>query len=68
MTQNEQILAHLLKATITPLEAAKKYHIMCLAERIRDLREMGHQILTIMEKENGKRFARYSLIKARREK
>lgn len=66
MTQNEQILSHLRKGTITALDAAKKYRIMCLAERIRDLREMGHQILTTRVKENGKQFARYSLIKAKK--
>lgn len=63
MTQNEQVLAHLRKKPITPLEAAKLYGIMCLAERVRDLRDRGNKILTIMVKENGKRFARYSLIK-----
>jgi hypothetical protein len=65
MTQNEQILEHLRKATITPIEAAKKYGIMCLAERVRDLKEKGHKILTTIVKENGKRFARYSLIKGK---
>lgn len=63
MTQNDQVLNHLRKKSISSLEAAKLYGIMCLAERIRDLREKGHKILTVMVKENGKRFARYSLIK-----
>jgi hypothetical protein len=63
MTQNQQILNHLRKGTITPLEAAKQYGIMCLAERVRDLREKGHKILTTKEKKNGKQYARYSLIK-----
>lgn len=63
MTQNQEVLQHLRKKTITPMEAAKLYGIMCLSERIRDLRAKGHKILTIMEKNNGKRFARYSLIK-----
>lgn len=63
MTQNQQILNHLRKRTITPLEAAKTYGIMCLAERVRDLREKGHKILTTKEKKNGKQYARYSLIK-----
>lgn len=65
MTQNEQVLNHLRKGTITSLEAASRYKIMCLAERIRDLREKGHKIVTTKVKENGKQFARYSLIKGK---
>lgn len=65
MTQNEQILAHLRKKSITAFEAAVCYQIMCLAERIRDLRRKGHNILTTNVEQNGKRFARYSLIKAK---
>lgn len=66
MTQNEQILQHLRKQTITPMEAAKLYGIMCLSERVRDLRNKGHKILTITEKNNGKRYARYSLLKEKK--
>ena len=66
MTQNEQILAHLRRKPITGLEAALKYHIMCLAERIRDLRNKGHNIITTTVEQNGKRFARYTLIKAKK--
>lgn len=65
MTQNEQVLNHLRKGTITSFEAASRYKIMCLAERIRDLREKGHKIVTTKVKENGKQFARYSLIKGK---
>jgi hypothetical protein len=43
------------------LEAAIKYGITCLAERVRDLRDKGVEIKTTMEKKNGKRYARYSL-------
>lgn len=66
MTQNEQILEHLRKKSITPMEAAKTYGIMCLAERIRDLRGKGIQILTVKVKQNGKQFARYTLIKGKK--
>lgn len=65
MTQNEQILAHLRKKPITGFEAAFKYHIMCLAERIRDLRRKGHNIITTTVEKKGKRFAQYTLIKAK---
>lgn len=62
MTQAAQILAHLKKGrTVTPLEAAMRFGCMCLAERIRDLRDDGHKIETTIIKANGKRFARYSL-------
>jgi hypothetical protein len=47
------------------MEAARKYGIMCLAERVRDLKEKGHKILTTIIKKNGKRFAQYSLIKGK---
>ena len=66
MSQNEEILRHLRKASITPLEALIKYNCMCLAERIRDLRAKGHTIITEMVKKNDKRFAKYILIKEKK--
>jgi hypothetical protein len=66
MTQCEEILNHLRKGPITPAEAFTRYRCTCLAERIRDLREKGHNILTTKVKKNGKQFARYTLIKEKR--
>ena len=61
MTQAEQIHKHLKTGSITTLEAAVKYGITCLSERVRDLRGKGVKIITVMEKKNGKMFARYTL-------
>jgi len=67
MSQKQQVLNHMAtKGSITPMEAFKRYGITCLAERIRDARESGHKIAAVMVKANGKRFARYSLLKGRK--
>jgi hypothetical protein len=67
MSQSDQILTYLRKKPLTPLEAVAKFHVMCLAERIRDLREKGHNILTEKVKlPNGKSHAKYHLIKERK--
>ncbi len=67
MSQNQVILQHLSKASITPLEALTKYGCLRLAARIKDLREAGHQINRQMIYLGDKKFAKYSLIK-RKEK
>lgn len=62
MSQKEQVLSFIKKhGSITPMQAYTKLSITALAERCRDLRESGHPIITVMEKRNGKRYARYSL-------
>jgi len=64
MSQASDILAHLQKRkSITPLDAFTLYRCMRLAARIQDLRDAGHKILTRMEKNNGKKYARYIFIK-----
>ena len=63
MSQNQKILNHLSKASITPLEALQKYGCLRLAARINDLRASGHQINRQMVYMGDKKFARYSLIK-----
>ena len=63
MTQTEQIRAHLLSGRdITPLEALDQYGCFRLAARVSDIREEGHDIQTIIEERNGKRYARYRLV------
>jgi hypothetical protein len=63
MTQTEQIRAHLLSGRdITPLEALDQYGCFRLAARVSDIREEGHDIETIIEERNGKRYARYRLV------
>ena len=66
MSQCENILKHLQKRSITPLDAFTLYGCMRLAARIQDLKEKGHEILTTIEKQNGKKFARYTLIRSKR--
>jgi hypothetical protein len=60
-SQCEAILSHLRKVKrIDPLDALKHYGCFRLAARIKELREQGHPIETVMvENESGKRFAEY---------
>ena len=47
MTQNEQVLKHLLdNKKITSLEAVERYGIMRLGARIYDLKKQGYPIKT----------------------
>jgi len=63
-SQNKQILSHLRSQTITAFEALQLYGCLRLAARIKDLREGGNEINTVMvEVANGKRIAEYTLIK-----
>lgn len=63
-SQKSQIRALLERGeSITPLEAFSKFNCMCLAERIRDLREDGLKIKTDHEPHrNGGTHARYTLM------
>lgn len=63
MSQNFQILQHLKQGnTITHLEALHLFGSLRLGARIKDLRDMGVNIITETISYNGKRFARYSLV------
>ena len=61
MSQETQILNHLKKGPITPMQAMKLYNIYRLAARISDLRYKGHKIRTQTMHRNGKHYARYWL-------
>ena len=63
MSQNLDILNHLKRRPITPIEALINYGCFRLAARVADLRQAGHRIDTETVKKNGKTFARYRLIK-----
>ena len=63
MSQTLQILNHLKKSPITPLDALSNYGCMRLAARINDLRFQGYLIETDMKERDGKRFASYRLVK-----
>jgi hypothetical protein len=60
-SQNMRILAHLKKATLTPLEALKLYGCFRLGARVYDLRQDGHAIKSRLIEKDGKRVAQYSL-------
>ena len=66
-TQNERILQHLKSGnSITPLEALQWYGCMRLAARVLDLRESGHNVISVpMKLRNGKRVACYRLLQKR---
>ena len=60
MSQNRMILYHLQRhGSITPFQALNEMGCFRLAARIDELRRDGHGIKTIIEKRNGKRYARY---------
>lgn len=65
MTQTETILAHLQAGgSITQRDAIHEYGIYRLAARVRDLREAGYDVQTVMEGDSKKEWARYSLKRA----
>lgn len=57
------ILSHLARGkTLTPLSALQLYDVLRLGGRIYELRRRGHKIKSeIIQLNNGKRVARYSL-------
>ena len=66
MTHNTAILKHLKRYhDITPMEALRKFRCLRLSARIYDLRQQGHDIVTVPEthKHKGvtKTYARYVL-------
>lgn len=67
-TQNQMILDWLKEGkTLTQLVALGMFNCMRLASRINDLRNDGHDILTIWrDLPNGKRIGEYKLIKLAR--
>jgi hypothetical protein len=63
MTQTECIRAALLSGLeLTALDALHRYGCFRLAARIDELREEGLPIETVIEKQGGKRFARYRIV------
>lgn len=61
-SQANQILKCLESgASLTAVEALKRFGCGRLAPRIQELREQGHPILTTPITKNGSRFGRYSM-------
>ena len=66
-SQSAQILAYLAKGnSLTHRDAQRLFNCDRLGARIHDLRGSGHVIHSEPIKQNGKRFARYSLAKLAR--
>jgi hypothetical protein len=64
MTQNEWVLSELKRGKkLTALDALQGCGSFKLATRISELKAKGHNIVSETITKNGKRFARYSLIK-----
>jgi hypothetical protein len=67
MSQQTQVLNHLKKESLTPLDALRKYGTLRLAALIYNLKDEGHNIITervnVGNKKNPKFVAKYSLIK-----
>ena len=61
MSQNIQILSHLKRGPITPMQALERYGCFRLAARVAELRGQGHPILTETVRRGDKRYARYRL-------
>lgn len=62
MSQKEQVLKLLKRGEkITNAKAVAKFNIYCLAERIRDLKDDGYDIISEKVKRNGKWFSEYRL-------
>lgn len=64
MSQAADILHHMRREPINPMQALMNYGCFRLAARIRDLRDDGHEIHTeVVDMGNDKRVAVYTLIK-----
>lgn len=65
-TQCEQILAYLRRGkTLTSIDALNEIGCFRLAARVKDLRDQGHDVVTIRESQGEKTFARYMLRSAK---
>jgi hypothetical protein len=66
-SQNQMVLDHLHKHnSITGLDAIGMYHITRLAARIKDLKEAGYNIITVMQYADSRRWAKYVLMKGKK--
>lgn len=65
MSQKAQILDFLkTKRSLTPLEALRRFQCLRLAARVKELRDDGHRIESVMiDVSDDKRVASYLLIK-----
>ena len=62
--QNQLVFEHLRRASITSRQALDLYGVFRLAARIYDLRQMGHEIITLrIENEFGNSYAEYVMVR-----
>jgi hypothetical protein len=61
MSQKTQILMHIKKRPIDPIQALERYGCFRLAARVMELRDSGHKIRTEWVNTGDKRYARYRL-------
>lgn len=67
MNQHEWIMRQLkMGRIITALDALNGCGSMKLATRISELKRDGHNIVTHMVSQNGKKFAKYQLIRSKK--
>ena len=66
--QNRAILNYLESGgSLSSIEALNRFQCFRLAARVRDLRKAGHNIQTKTVKEDGKKYAVYSLPKIQKQ-
>ena len=65
MKQEDQVLSHLKKGSITPIQALN-YGCFRLAAVVKRLRDKGHNIHTQMMHEKGKHYAKYYLTRGKK--
>lgn len=63
MSQQSRVLRHLKRGALDPLTALRRYGCFRLGARIYELKRKGHQIVSELVEQNGKRFARYRLVR-----
>jgi 23S rRNA pseudoU1915 N3-methylase RlmH len=70
VSQNVELLKYLKQGRrLTAAKAARELGIWRLAARVADLRESGHNVVTVMlAGKNGSRFAQYHLSQSRPQK
>lgn len=62
MSQTKEILGALKKGQhITAIDALREFNCFRCAARVNDIKNMGYDVHTEIVKENGKRFASYSM-------
>ena len=65
-TQKEIVLKHLKRRSLTSWDAIMHYGVTRLADVVYQLKDAGYDIKTTIEYGEGKRWAKYSLIKGKK--